>query len=109
MNYMICVSTGHGKSFTTDGLMNLLDKSQSISLVDLNATPEYKYRITVKYDNFPQSIIYRSTKTAQELMQWFLSDIRHGNPCLVQDISNKYPVVLNLGKANVIEITQLEE
>lgn len=71
--------------------------------------PEYKYRITVKYDNFPQSIIYRSTRSAQELMQWFLSDIRHGNPCLVQDISNKYPVVLNLGKANVIEITQLEE
>lgn len=71
--------------------------------------PEYKYRITAKYDNFSQSIIHRSTKTAQELMRWFLSDIRHGNPCLIQDASDKYPVVLNLNSANVIEIAKLEE
>lgn len=81
---------------------------QSIVAVFHNQ-PKYKYRITAKYDNFPQSIIYYSNKTADELMRWFLSDIRHGNPCLVQDISSKYPVVLNLGKANVIEIDILEE
>jgi hypothetical protein len=70
--------------------------------------PKYKYRITAKYDNFPQSIIYRSTKTAHELMQGFLSDIRHGKPCFICDADDKYGI-LNLGKANVIEIDILEE
>lgn len=70
--------------------------------------PKYKYRITAKYDNFPQSIIYRSTKTAHELMQGFLSDIRHGKPCFICDVDDKYGI-LNLGKANVIEIDILED
>lgn len=80
---------------------------QSIIAVFHNQ-PKYKYRITAKYDNFPQSIIYYSTRSADELIQWFLSDIRHGNPCFVCDADDKYGI-LNLGKANVIEITQLEE
>lgn len=78
------------------------------SMVVFHYQPKYKYQITAKYDSFASSIIYYSTKTAHELMQWFLSDIRHGKPCFVCDADNKYGI-LNLGKANVIEIDILEE
>lgn len=80
---------------------------QSIVAVFHNQ-PKHRYKITAKYDNFPQSIIYYSNKTADELMRWFLSDIRHGNPCYVCDADDKYGI-LNLGKASVIEIDILEE
>ena len=79
------------------------------SMVVFHNQSKHIYQITAKYNNFQQRIVYRSDKTEEELMRWFLSDIRHGNPCLVQNVSDKYPVVLNLNSANVIEITKLED
>lgn len=90
-------------------MSNIHRPSGEQSMVVFHYQPKHKYRITAKYDNFYHSIVYCSTRTADELMRWFLSDIRHGNLCLVQDINSKYPVVLNLGKANVIEVSLLEE
>lgn len=71
--------------------------------------PEYKYRITAQYDDFYHSIVYCSTKTADELMRGFMLDIRYGRPCFIQDASNNPYNIVNLRKANVIYIEPLEE
>lgn len=71
--------------------------------------PKHKYWITARYGDFYHSIVYCSTRSADELMRGFLAEIRHGKPCFVQDTNNGTCNIVNLGKADVICIEHFEE
>lgn len=79
------------------------------SMVVFHYQPKHKYWITAQYDDFCHSIVYCSTRSADELMRGFLSEIRHGRPCFVQDANNDPCNIVNLGKANVFYIEPFEE
>lgn len=79
------------------------------SMVVFHYQPQHKYKITVQYDDFYHSVVYCSTRSADELMRGFLSEIRHGKPCFIQDANNDPCNIVNLRKANVIYIEPFED
>lgn len=90
-------------------MSNIHKPSGEQSMVVFHYKPQYKYKVTAQYDDFYHSIVYHSNKTADELMRSFLSEIRHGRHCFIQDANNDPCNIVNLRKANVIYIEPLEE